>query len=43
MHVHLRGVQMLKLRAIMQLQEQPLPQPPNTIYNVACTPFQAIT
>jgi len=27
----------------MQLQDQPLPQPPNTIHNVASAPFQAIT
>ena len=31
----------LKLPVIMQLQDQPLPQPPNTIHNVACAPFQA--
>jgi hypothetical protein len=36
-------LQMLKLPVIMQLQDQPLPQPPNTIHNVACAPFQAIT
>ena len=36
-------LQMLKLLVIMQLQDQPLPQPPNTIHNVACAPFQAIT
>ena len=36
-------LQMLKLLVIMQLQNQPLPQPPNTIHNVACAPFQAIT
>ena len=37
---HLR---MLKLPVIMQLQDQPLPQPPNTIHNGACAPLQAIT
>ena len=36
-------LQMLKLPVIMQFQDQPLPQPPNTIHNVACAPFQAIT
>ena len=36
-------LQILKLPVIMQLQDQPLPQPPNTIHNVACAPFQAIT
>ena len=36
-------LQMLKLPVIMQLQDQPLPRPPNTIHNVACAPFQAIT
>ena len=47
-------LQMLKLPVIMQLQDQPLPQPPNTVHNVACkynvnvnvnncAPFQAIT
>ena len=36
-------LQMLKLPVIMQLQDQLLPQPPDTIYNVACAPFQAIT
>ena len=36
-------LQMLKLPVIMQLQDQPLPQPPNTIHNVACAPFQAKT
>ena len=36
-------LQMLKLPVIMQLQVQPLPQPPNTIHTVACAPFQAIT
>ena len=36
-------LQMLKLLVIMQLQNQPLPKPPNTIHNVACAPFQAIT
>ena len=35
-------LQMLKPPVIMQLQDQPLPQPPNTIHNVACAPFQAI-
>ena len=35
-------LQMLQLPVIMQLQDQPLPQPPNTIHNVACAPFQAI-
>ena len=34
---------MLKLPVIMQLQDQPLPQPPSTILNVACAPFQVIT
>ena len=34
---------MLILPVIIQLQDQPLPQPPNTIHNVACAPFQAIT
>ena len=36
-------LQMLKLLVIMQLQDQALPQTPNTIHNVACAPFQAIT
>ena len=36
-------LQILKLPVIIQLQDQPLPQPPNTIHNVACAPFQAIT
>ena len=36
-------LQMLKLAVIMQSQDQPLPQPPNTIHNSACAPFQAIT
>ena len=36
-------LQMLKLPVIVQLQDQLLPQPPNTIHNVACAPFQAIT
>ena len=36
-------LQMLNLPVIMQLQDQPLPQPPNTIHNVTCAPFQAIT
>ena len=36
-------LQVLKLPVIMQLQDQPLPQPPNTIHNVTCAPFQAIT
>ena len=36
-------LQMLKLLVIMQLQNQPLPQPPNTNRNDACPPFQAIT
>ena len=39
-HKHL---QMLKLAVIMQLQDQPLPQPPNTIHNGASAPLQAIT
>ena len=34
-------LQMLKLPVIMQMQDQPLPQP--TIHNVACAHFQAIT
>ena len=34
---------MLESRVIMQSPDQPLPQPPNTIHNVACAPFQAIT
>ena len=34
---------MLKLPVIMQLRDQHLPQPPSTIHNVACAPFQAIT
>ena len=38
-----KHLQMLRLSVIMQLQDQPLPQPPNTIHNVACAPFQAIT
>ena len=38
-----KQLQMLKLPVIMQLQDQPLPQPTNTIHNVACAPFQAIT
>ena len=40
-----KHLQMLKLAVIMQLQDhdQPLPQPPNTIHNGACAPFQAIT
>ena len=29
-------LQMLKLPVIMQLQDQPLPQPPHTIQNDAC-------
>ena len=33
-HLH-----MLKVPVIMQLQDQPLPQPPNTIHNGACAPF----
>ena len=37
-HLH-----MLKLPVIIQLQDQLLPRPPNTIHNVACAPFQAIT
>ena len=37
-------LQMLELRVIMQLQDQPLPLPPNTIYTlVGCTPFHVIT
>ena len=36
-------LQMVKLPVIMQLQDQPLPQRPNTIHNGACAPFQAIT
>ena len=36
-------LQLLKTAVIMQMQDQPLPQPPNTIHNVACAPFQAIT
>ena len=36
-------LQMLKLLVIMQLQDQPLPQPPNTIHNGSFVPFQAIT
>ena len=35
-------LQMLKLPVIMQLQDRPLPQPPNTIHIVACAPFQVI-
>ena len=31
-------LQVLKLPVIMQLQDQPLPQPPNTIHNVTCAP-----
>ena len=38
-----KHLQMLKLPVIMQFQDQPLPQPPNTIHNAACAPFQAIT
>ena len=38
-----KHLQMLKLPVIMHLQDQPLPQPPNTIHNVASAPFQAIT
>ena len=38
-----KHLQMLKLPVIMQLQDQPLRQPPNTIPNVACASFQAIT
>ena len=38
-----KHLQMMKLPVIMQLQDQPLPQPPNTIHNVASAPFQAIT
>ena len=34
---------MVKLPVIMQLQDQPLPQPPNTIHNGACATFPAIT
>ena len=33
-------LQILKLPVIMQLQDQPLPQPPNTIHNVAPVLFQ---
>ena len=36
-------LQMLELPVMMQVQHQPLPQPPNTIHNVACARFQAIT
>ena len=38
-----KHLQMLKLPVIMPLQDQPLPQSPNTIHNAACAPFQAIT
>ena len=38
-----KHLQMLKLAVIMQLQDQPLPQPPNTIQNGACALCQAIT
>ena len=38
-----KHLQMLKLPVIMQLQDQPLPQPPNTIHNGACAPFRFIT
>ena len=34
---------MLKLPVIMRLQDEPLPQLPNTIHNVAFAPLQAIT
>ena len=36
-------LQMLILPESMQLQDKPLPQPPNTIHNVACAPFQVVT
>ena len=38
-----KHLQMQKLAVIMHLQNQPLPQPPNTSHNGACAPFQAIT
>ena len=36
-------LQMLELPVITQSLDQPLPKPPNTIHNVACALFQAIT
>ena len=32
-------LQMLELTVVIQLHDQPLPRPPNTIHNASCAPI----